>query len=201
MFLAKIRVSQIATDAINTAIKDEIVQTVDTNKMIQWKTTSNGKISGMVMDYKEQMSITAKTLEVVDRVLQEYEDIPERIPIGHAINSPLLSSFGPSVNVKFHPASVVKVEVETERHEAGINMVLVEVYIKIQTEISVVIPFDKEPETLETKIPLSYVMVVGDVPTFYYDNNGNPVGNGASTAPSITLPIQPEHIDPTVDNG
>ncbi|WP_239618662.1 sporulation protein YunB [Cohnella mopanensis] len=188
MFLAKIRVHQLATEAINTAIKEEIAQTADSDQMIRWKTNVEGKITGFEIDYKQQMAITAKTIDVVNRVLKEHEDVPERIPVGHALNSPFISSIGPSVSVRFHPASVLKVDVETESRDAGINMLLVEVYVRIRTEISVVIPFDKEPETLETKIPLSYALVVGDVPTYYYDNNGNPVGNGAAQAPSIALP-------------
>ena len=31
-------------------------------------------------------------------------------------------------------------------------------------------------------------MVVGDVPTYYYDGKGNPVGNAAGSAPSLALP-------------
>ncbi|QMV40938.1 sporulation protein YunB [Cohnella cholangitidis] len=188
MFLAKIRVHQLATEAINAAIKEEIAQTADSDKLIRWKSGEGGKITGFEIDYKQQMAITAKTIDVVNRVLKESEEVPEHIPVGHALNSPFISSIGPSVAVKFHPASVVKVDVETESSEAGINMLLVEVFVRIRTEISVVIPFDKEPETLETKIPLSYALVVGDVPTYYYDYNGNPVGNGAAQAPSIALP-------------
>jgi sporulation protein YunB len=188
MFLAKIRITQMATEAINSAITEEIAQSADTEKLIQWKTNPDGKITGFLIDYKEQMGVTAKTIEVVNRVLHDREDKPERIPIGHALNSPFLSSLGPRVSITFHPASAVKVDVETKQSEAGINMLLVEVYIRIRTEIAVIIPFDQAPETLETKIPLSYVLVVGDVPTYYYDNNGNPVGNGAAQAPSIALP-------------
>lgn len=188
MFLAKIRINQMATEAINTAITEEIAQTADRDKLIQWKTSPEGKITGFLIDYKEQMGITAKTIDVVTRVLKEHEDVSEHIPIGHALNSPFLSSLGPRVSVTFHPASAVKVDVETQQSEAGINMLLVEVYIRIRTEIAVIIPFDQAPEMLETKIPLSYVLVVGDVPTYYYDNKGNPVGNGAAQAPMITLP-------------
>jgi sporulation protein YunB len=188
MFLAKIRINQMATEAINSAITEEVAQTADGDKLIQWKTTPEGKITGFLIDYKEQMGITAKTIAVVTRVLKQHEDVPEHIPIGHALNSPFLSSLGPRVSVTFHPASVIKVDIETQQSEAGINMLLVEVYIRIRTEVSVIIPFDQAPEMLETKIPLSYVLVVGDVPTYYYDNKGNPVGNAAAQAPTITLP-------------
>lgn len=188
MFLAKIRIAQMATDAINTAITDEVAQEVDSDKLIQWRTNEAGKVTGLMIDYKEQMSITARTIDVVNRVLKEREDIPEHIPIGHALNSPFISSIGPSVSVKFHPATAVKVDVDKRSTEAGINNLLVEVFVRIRTDIAVVIPFDQEPQQLETEIPLSYVMVVGDVPTYYYDNHGNPVGNSASQAPVITLP-------------
>lgn len=192
MFLAKIKVNQMATEAINIAITEEIAQSADSDNLIQWKTNADGKITGFLIDYKEQMGITARTTEVVNRVLSERDAVPQRIPIGHALNSPFLSSIGPSVAVTFHPASAVKVDVETKQTEAGINNLLVEVYVRIRTEIAVVIPFDQAPEMLETKIPLSYVLVVGDVPTYYYDNKGNPVGNGAAQAPSLALPSKPE---------
>ncbi|MFC5530082.1 sporulation protein YunB [Cohnella yongneupensis] len=188
MFLAKIRVTQMATEAINTAITEEIAQTVDSDQLLEWKTNAAGKVTGLVLDYKQQMSITAKTIEVVTRTLKEHEDMPEHIPIGHALNSPFISSIGPSVSVKFHPVSAVKVDVDTRSTEAGINNLLVEVFVRIRTDIAVIIPFDQEPEPLETEIPLSYVMVVGDVPTYYYDNHGNPVGNSAPQAPVISLP-------------
>jgi sporulation protein YunB len=192
MFLAKLRITQMATEAINTAITQEIARDADTNKLIQWRTNADGKVTGFLIDYKQQMSITAKTIEVVDRALKQHEDVPERIPIGHALKSPFLSSFGPSVGVTFHPVSALKVDVDTRQTDAGINMVLVEVLIRIRTEIAVVIPFDQAPQMLETEIPLSYVMVVGDVPTYYYDSNRHPVGNGAAEAPSIALPGIPK---------
>ncbi|MFC5402980.1 sporulation protein YunB [Cohnella soli] len=188
MFLAKVRVNQMATEAINAALTDNIAQMADSDRMIRWKTNQSGKITGFEIDYKQQMAITAKAIETVTGVLKRYEDVPERIPIGHALNSPFISSIGPSVSVKFHPASAVKADVQTKQSEAGINMVLVEVDVRIRTEIAVVIPFDQEAQEIETSIPLSFALVVGDVPAYYYDGSGNPVGNSAAQAPPIVLP-------------
>ena len=67
-------------------------------------------------------------------------------------------------------------------------MILVEVYIHIIAEVAVVVPFDMEPETVDTEIPISYLLVVGDVPMYYYDNQGRPVGSNGSNAPAIALP-------------
>jgi sporulation protein YunB len=188
LFLAQVRVKQMATEAINAAITQELADTADAGKMIQWKMDQNGKVSGFLIDFKEQMRLTSRTVQIVDRVLKEKEEVPDHIPIGHALESPLISAFGPRVSVSFHPVSAVKAEVGTRQTETGINMVLIEVFIRIRTEIAVVIPFDKAPDVLETEIPLSYALVVGNVPMYYYDGKGNPVGSTAQSAPPIVLP-------------
>jgi sporulation protein YunB len=193
LFLAKIRINQMATEAINTAITQEIAETADPDKMIRWKLDSQGKVTGFLIDYREQMKLTSRTVQTVERVLKEREQAVEHIPIGHALNSPLLSSFGPRVSVSFHPASAVKAEVGTRQTESGINMLLVEVFIKIRTDIAIIIPFDQAPDTLETEIPLSYALVVGSVPMYYYDSKGKPVGSDSGSAPSITLPPPASH--------
>jgi len=188
MFLAQVRVKQMATEAINAAITQELASTADAGKMIQWKTDQSGKVLGFLIDFKEQMRLTSRTVQIVDRVLKEKEAVPDHIPIGHALESPLISAIGPKVAVTFHPVSAVKAEVGTRQTETGINMVLIEVFIRIRTEIAVVIPFDKAPDVLETEIPLSYALVVGNVPMYYYDGKGNPVGSTAQHAPPIVLP-------------
>jgi len=187
-FLAKTRLTQIATEAINAAIAERFAEQAATDSLIRWQKDDSGRIIGFVIDYKEQLKITSETIRIVQGILREKEEIPEHIPLGHALKSPLLSAIGPRVSVTFHPLGAVKADVETRQVDAGINNVLVEVFLRIRTDIAIVIPFDREPETIETEIPLSYLLVVGDVPLYYYDNKGNPVGSGAAQAPPIALP-------------
>lgn len=191
MNIAKVRVKQVATQAINNAITEQVARKSESEKLIDWKMNGNGKISGFMLNYAEHMSITSETIETVQNTLKEIKDIPEHIPIGHALNSAIISSFGPRVPVKFEPVGAVKVELSTRERNAAINMVLVEVYIKVVAEVSIIIPFDTEPELVETEIPISYLLVVGDVPMYYYDSSGNPVGENAPQAPNISVPISP----------
>lgn len=188
MFLAKQRITEMAVQAINAAITEDIAAGADGSKMVHWRTDANGKTAGLEIDYKEQMRITSQTITVVEQALRQQEAIHERIPLGHAVDSPFLSSLGPSVAVRLHPISTVQAEVRTRQSSAGINNVLVEVYIHVTTDIAIVIPFDREPNRIETDIPLSYVMVAGDTPVYYYDGSGNPVGSGAAQAPVLSLP-------------
>ncbi|WP_342663442.1 sporulation protein YunB [Paenibacillus harenae] len=189
MNIAKIRVKQVATQAINKAITEQVAQHSNSEKLIDWKMNSNGKISGFMLNYAEHMSITSQTINTVQTTLNDMKGIPEHIPIGHALNSAIISSFGPRVPVKFEPVGAVKVDLSTRQKDAGINMILVEVYIRIVAEVTIIIPFDTEPELVETDIPISYLLVVGDVPMYYYDSSGKPVGESAAEAPNISVPL------------
>jgi hypothetical protein len=109
------------------------------------------------------------------------------------MDSAIIASFGPKIPIKFTPIGAVKVDLSTRQQDAGINMILVEVYIRITAEVAIIIPFDSKPEVVETEIPISYVLVVGDVPMYYYDSKGNPSGKTSSAPPSIAIPqINPD---------
>lgn len=191
LHLAQIRVKQIATEAINKAIGSQVADTGNAEELIDWKTDKNGKISGFMLNYKEHMRITSQAAEVIQSTLQQLRNQTEHIPLGQALGSSLIASYGPDVPIKIEPQGAVKVELNTRQKDAGINMILVEVYIHIVTEVAVVIPFDMKPQVVDTEIPVSYLMVVGDVPMYYYDNQGQPVGANGSSAPGIAIPAPP----------
>ncbi|NEW08406.1 sporulation protein YunB [Paenibacillus sp. SYP-B3998] len=203
MNLAKIRIKQIATQAINSAIANHIAGNTNAEKLIDWKTDKNGKITGFMLNYAEHMRITSDTIKTVQGELNNLQSINEHIPIGQAMNSAILASFGPDVPIKLLPVGNVKVDLNTRSQNAGINMVLFEVYVRIIAEVSVIIPFDSDTEIVETEIPISYSLVVGDVPTYYFDSKGNPVGsNKDSVPPNLSLPSLPNGgaTVPNIDN-
>ncbi|MFC6331788.1 sporulation protein YunB [Paenibacillus septentrionalis] len=191
MHVAKIRIKQVATQAINGAITEQVAQRATSEELIDWKMDSKGKISGFMLNYNEHMRITSSTIETVQSTLSDLQHMPEKIPLGHALDSAIISTYGPKIPVTFEPLGAVKVELNTREKNAAINMVLVEVYIKVITEVAIIVPFDSAPEVVEAEIPISYLLVVGDVPMYYYDSTGKPVGESAPQAPNISVPLQP----------
>lgn len=189
MHVSKIRMKQIATQSINEAITNQVVEQANAEQLIDWKMDASGKVSGFVLNYAEHMRITASTVETVQSTLLGLNHIPEKIPIGHALNSAFISNYGPKIPIHIEPLGAVKVELNTREKNAAINMVLVEVYMKVVTEIAIVIPFDTEPDIVEAEIPISYLLVVGDVPMYYYDSSGRAVGEDAAQAPNIAVPL------------
>jgi sporulation protein YunB len=188
MAMAKIRLKQIATEAINSAITTRIAEGADYEKLIDWRTDRDGKVTGFMLNYAEHMRITAETLDTVQKTLNSLTESVESIPLGEALNSAIIASFGPEIPIRLKPEGAVKVDLNTRYQNAGINMILVEVYVHIMDEVMIIVPFDTAPEIVETDIPISYVLVVGDVPTYYFDNKGAPVDGSPVMPPSISIP-------------
>ena len=188
MHLAQIRVKQIATESINDAISAQVANQSQIDHLIDWKTDDKGQVTGFMLNYSSHMKITSDTIATVRHTLDEVSRLSEHIPLGQALGSPILASFGPNIPIKIEPKGDVKVDLNTRQQDAGINMILVEVFLRVKTELAVVVPFDMGPQSVETEIPVSYLLVVGDVPMYYYDNKGNPVGDDKVNAPNIALP-------------
>lgn len=188
--IAQMRVKQIATQSINMAITERISQDADINKLIDWQFDRNGKTTGFMINYSEHMRITADAVQIVQRTLEQLQRRQEYVPLGQAMNSAILATYGPDVPIRLMPAGAVKVDLKTRQTDAGINMVLVEIYIHIITEVAVIIPFDSGTEIVQAEVPLSYLLVVGDVPMYYFDNKGRPIDapGGGPIPPTISLP-------------
>ena len=188
MSIAKIRVKQKATEAINKAITDTVAEQTNFEQLVDWRTDNNGKITGFMLNYAEHMRIAADAVQVVQTTLQTMQRMPDYVPLGQALNSAILASFGPDIPIRFVPAGAVQVDLNTRQKDAGINMLLVEVFVRISAEVRIIIPFTTEPETVATEIPISYLLVVGDVPMYYFDGKGNQVGGSQPLPPNISLP-------------
>lgn len=189
MNIAKVRITQMATQAINTAITERIAEETDVKNLIEWTRDHSGKAASLVLNHSEHMRIASDAANVVQRTLNNLQKFPEYIPVGQAFNSAILASFGPDIPVKFVPAGATQINLDIRQKEVGINNVLIEVFIDISVEVSIIIPFDTEPEVVSTEVPITYVLVSGEVPMYYFDGSGQPLdGNNGVIPPSISLP-------------
>lgn len=195
MAVAKIRIKQVATEAINAAITEKIANDTNLEKLIEWKTDRNENITGFMLNYAEHMRISSQTVNIVQNTLNHAVERKDRIPLGEAFESAIIASYGPTVPIRFVPEGAVKIDLNTRQKDAGINMLLIEVYIRIMTEVTVIIPFHAETEIVETEIPISYLLVVGDVPMYYFNQEGEPLNKNGAPPPGISIPgVDPKKI-------
>lgn len=173
LVIAKQKAEQLAKDAISDAVTKKIAQmNINNNDFIKMEKDKDNKIKAINLDFKEYSRILGETTERIKNTLDEFEYEPTKnyIPIGLATGSSFLAEMGPSLPVTYVPIGAVKTNLETKMAEAGINMVLVTVYIRVEVTLRIVIPFATDETTVVTSIPITNSLVIGDVPDYWYNN-------------------------------
>lgn len=191
MEIAIMETKLLAEDAVNDAISKKIAQSVDFRQLVEISKDKDGKIRGVHFNYNAHTRITGEAISRISEAMKDIQSNELYIPLGQALQSNILATIGPDIPITIVPYGAPLVTLSSTMKEAGINMVMATIYIDIQVEVKVVIPFTTESTWVRTQVPLSQMLIVGDVPYFYWDGQGNPVGNqGGSGAYPILPPIQ-----------
>jgi len=107
------------------------------------------------------------------------------IPLGQATGNTVLANLGPKIPVHFEIVGSLRSDVVHEVKEFGVNAALIEIYIPVEVNIRIVVPFSTETAEVSTRVFIDSRVIMGDVPDFY--NAGAP-GEG----PSISVPREPK---------
>lgn len=178
LILASQKAEQLAKDAITDAVTKRISQQgVDFNEIVMIEKDNEGRIQAYQFNFREYSRIVGETTSRVQNKLQEFEQnkVDRSIPLGLATGNSFLANMGPELPITFVPIGSVKTRLDTELKEAGINMVLATVYIFVEVDLRIVIPFATEEKTVTTRIPITHSLIIGDVPQYLYNNpDGKP---------------------------
>lgn len=178
MLIAQAKAEQVAKLAITDAVTKRMSQQgVDVNEVVIMEKDENGSIKAVNFNFKEYSRIVGETTARIQNRLKEFEQehVQTTIPLGLATKNVFLEHIGPDIPVTFVPIGAVKTKLETGLKQAGINMVLVTVYIHVEVDLRVIIPFATKQQTVTTQIPVSEALIVGKVPAYLYNNpSGKP---------------------------
>ncbi len=190
--IAKTETQVLGTEAINDAISKKIVEQLDMEELILIDKDQNGDISSITFN----TSISNRVLSEATLRVQKYLRLMEQgrvhelglpdgvevdyneevfsqdgiiytIPLGQATNNALLAHLGPKIPVRFTAIGDIKASMRQEAESTGINNTLISLYIDLQVDVKVVIPFATDMEVVKTSIPIGIMFVPGKVPDYY----------------------------------
>lgn len=167
MIYAKKTASVKASQEIEALIRKAIIDDLDKDVM-SYEKDKDGKIISMSLDASLANNIMATTLEHLDEVMAniKYDDL--YVPIGYCFSDSLFFSYGPKVKLRLKPIGSYKVNILSNVSSVGINNSLVEIVLEIKTEFQIMIPLRRENYEIVNYIPLSTLIVQGEVPGLYY---------------------------------
>ncbi|MGG1660446.1 sporulation protein YunB [Brevibacillus sp. NRS-1366] len=173
MLIAQSKADQVAKLAITDAVTKRLTQQgVDFNEVVIMEKDEAGSIKAVNFNFREYSRIVGETTARIQNRLKEFEqdNVKTTVPLGLATKNVFLEHLGPDIPVSFVPIGAVKTRLETGMKQAGINMVLVTVYIYVEVDLRVIIPFATKQQTVTTQIPITEALIVGKVPNYLYNN-------------------------------
>lgn len=202
---AEVQTNKIASHVVSKAISSRTTNVLDVNDIIEElppgssgmiTTKFNTEIINRVR--AETMALVKMHLEQaeqgdlerlpdLDHVeydvgrLEEGDGIVFFVPLGQAANIPILGNLGPKIPIRFHIIGNVNSNVETKITPFGINNAYVEVSIRVEVNVQIIVPFASKSASVEQHIPVAIGLVSGAVPHIFTGGEG--------VQPSIEVPV------------
>lgn len=160
--MSEINARLIATQAINEAVNSKIGNNTF-NHLIDFETDNNGRISLIQANTAQMNKLAAETSIEIQKEIEEIGITDLKIPISSIFGSQLFANTGPKISVAIQPAGTVNVDFYTDFEEAGINQTRLKIYLKVKTDVLIVIPLASNKVDVTTHIPVSETIIVDDV--------------------------------------
>lgn len=165
--IAEARATLIATQTINNVINEKISAIIDPQSLITVRVDDHGKVVLIQPNAMEFNKLAADTTIKVQDGLRAIADEKIYIPIGQVVGSQLIASWGPNIVVTIIPVGTVQVNVVDKFEQAGINQTRHMVYLMATTTVRIVIPLVSKSVSVNTQVPITEYVVVGEVPNTY----------------------------------
>jgi len=160
--MSEINARLIATQAINEAVNSKIGNN-NFNHLIDFETDNNGRISLIQANTAQMTKLAAETSLEIQKEIEEIGITDLKIPISSIFGSQIFANTGPKISVTIQPAGTVFVDFYTNFEEAGINQTRLKIYLKVRTDVQIIVPLASNKVDVTTHIPVSETIIVDDV--------------------------------------
>ncbi|MTI83876.1 MAG: sporulation protein YunB [Firmicutes bacterium] len=177
--IAEVKATQMAVDAIQTAVRSEISQNnINYQDFISWQKDNQGRVAVMQANTVRVNQMQADmALEVLSK-LQQLEGEVIAVPLGQILGSYILAHWGPRVPVRIMPIGTVDVQIDDSFTHAGINQTRHKIYLDFTTMVKIAIPLGGGEVKVATQVPVAESVIVGEVPEVVADFSGGIFGIG-----------------------
>ncbi|MDR1615774.1 MAG: sporulation protein YunB [Syntrophomonadaceae bacterium] len=170
--LSKSQIQLEGSRRINQIVEQRVLENIKYEDLMVIHKDNQGQIVLLQPNTAAINGIISRTAGMVSEALLEIRDESIGIPLGQLTGSQLLAAAGPKINVKIIPSGQVKVNLVNQFEQAGINQTRHFLYLNLNTELGVAVPYIKDKVNVNTVIPLAETIIVGQVPESYINFHG-----------------------------
>ncbi|NMA03984.1 MAG: sporulation protein YunB [Clostridiales bacterium] len=158
-------ITRVVNESILTVLKRD--RDIGYRDLIFIKEDSEGNIVMMQADTFLMNRIASDVALTIQERFGQTKNVAERIPLGNILGSQLFAQWGPKIKLTVTPKGMVDVNFGTEFEHAGINQTRHRVYLIVNTEAKIIVPFNSSNMHVTTYLPVAETIIVGKIPENY----------------------------------
>ena len=169
---ARIRANTVAVTAINTAINQTITEhNMNYEDFFDITVKNDLSVSYMTLNTVSVNKFkTCVTQKIID-VLSEYER-EEIIMTPFSVYGYTNVPFGLKIPVLVIPVEILSTDFSNDFQSKGVNQSLHRLYLNVKIKVKLLLPVGSEEFTVETSVPVTETVIVGDIPDTYTNVEG-----------------------------
>lgn len=196
--IANREMERVATYTIEQAMTEELSQ-MDMSDIFYKETNEDGMVVFTNINTQKYNELLGNVQHRVHEVMNEVQrgevnsygdnsNIVATIPLGRALNNALLTDVGPGIPVRYALMGDAKVGMRDEIKPLGINNTQISLYVEIEVNMDVILPFSETSDTISVEAPAGMALIAGAVPQFYG-------GQGGFVYPTIGAEQEENNVD------
>ncbi|MEG1003914.1 sporulation protein YunB [Clostridium sp.] len=154
-----------AVKTINTVsveVFDEEVSATD--EIVKIDKDKNNKINSITANTALLNKLTAQiSIKCNDR-LEELGQKGIEVPLGWMTDKSIYYNLGPKITIEMEPLGNIETNYESTFESAGINQTRHKIYLNVKARVKIIIPMYTKEIEVDTQIPLSETIIVGEIP-------------------------------------
>ena len=153
-------------DAVNKTLQNE---KIIYNDFITISYSDSGKITAIMTDTVFINDFKAMLSEKTAKIVSDCGDFNVLVPWGTLFGSEIFSDKGLDLVVESSTYGFAVTDVYSTFESVGVNQTLHKIYVEITLSATAYIGNYKVEETINSRVPVAETVIVGDVPSAYYD--------------------------------
>lgn len=166
------RAHSAALTVITQAVEQQMAdysQACDYQQLMHIERDDQGRITLLVPDTMLLNRLITDVVEGINQGLESGSRQQLSLPLGAMTGSRLFSSLGPELHFRFRAQGTPSVSIEDDFSSAGINQVRHRIYLRVDSDIRVMVPFARSGDTVSATVLLAEGIIVGYTPDTYVE--------------------------------
>ena len=167
--IAEIRMISEGNKIINESSLEVYSNNFDYSDIISIEKDSKGNIKVVRADTIKLNYLGAKLVININEKLKSIEEVGIDVPAGYMTNNSIIHNLGPKINVRIVQLGSVESNYESIFESVGINQTRHKIYLNVKMKLKVIVPLNSKEIEVNSKIPVSETIIIGEIPTTVMD--------------------------------